>query len=241
MKQLNRSILFLTFFCISTASIAQYGARVKYNLNTFSGFDDYIEQSTAGSNDKIFASNIGIGLDYWFRLKNYRIEFLPEVTMGLKTSNEFDSNNIVSTTDFSSFGFNFNTQVYIFDLEGDCDCPTFSKQGPSLGKGIFLNISPGILYSTKAIDSELLDPASEESQVNFKIGVGIGYDIGISDLFTITPMFNYNLAFGLAFNDLENIGSLATKPSVIDSGMNQLQFQIRFGFRPDYVKSYGRR
>ena len=239
MSTIKKSILFILFISLSVTAFSQFGARVKYNLNTLSDFDSYIDANTNGNNDKIFASNIGVGLDYWFRLKKYRIEFLPEAHMGLKSSSTFDNKS--TNTDFSYFGVNFNTQIYLFDLEGDCDCPTFSKQGPSLSKGIFFNVSPGVLYSTKEIANEVVDPTIKSNQLNFKIGLGIGYDIGISDLFTITPMFNYNLVPGLSFNELQNIGSIPTKPPVIDSSLNQLQFQLRFGFRPDYVKSYGRR
>ncbi len=240
MKILKKAIPVIIFCFIFTSVFSQFGARAKYNLNTFSGFDQYIDDHTTGSNDKIFSSSIGFGLDYWFRLKNYRIEFLPEAHMGLKTSSTFNSQGTI--TNLSYFGFNFNTQIYLFDLEGDCDCPTFSKQGPSLKKGFFFNVSPGLLLTNKDIANELLDPPISSSHLNFKIGLGVGYDIGISDLFTITPMVSYNLTPGMLFNDLRNIGFVSpSSPSVIESSMNQLEFQLRFGFRPDYVKSYGRR
>lgn len=239
MNSLKTTILLLVFFVISSSLYSQFGVRTKYNINTFSGFDEYIDENTTGNNEKIFSANIGVGVDYWFRLKKYRIEFLPELHMGLKTSNTYE--NGANTTDFASLGFNFNTQVYLFDLEGDCDCPTFSKQGPSLSKGFFLNLSPGILYYTTNISDPLIDVDFANSEITFKIGVGVGYDIGISNLFTITPMFNYNLAPGVQFDELQIIGNISMDPPVIESGLNQLQFQLRFGFRPDYVKSYGRR
>ncbi|MCB9291906.1 MAG: hypothetical protein H6559_02055 [Lewinellaceae bacterium] len=31
-----------------------------------------------------------------------------------------------------------NANIYFLDLEGDCDCPTFSKSGGFLQKGLFL-------------------------------------------------------------------------------------------------------
>lgn len=239
MQSIKKSLLLLMLTFSVSYLFGQFGVRAKYNLNTLSGFDQYIEDNTTGNSDKIFASTLGVGADYWFRLKNYRIEFLPEVHIGLKSSTDFDSRN--TSTSLSYYGFNFNTQVYIFDLTGDCDCPTFSKQGPSLSKGIFVNVSPGILFNSKEISNDLVDPAMNSNHLNFKIGLGVGYDIGISNLFTITPMVMYNLAPGLLFNDLQAIGNIEPAPPTIESGLNQLQFQIRFGFRPDYVKSYGRR
>lgn len=236
---LSISLVFGFLFCTSNAD-AQFGLRSKYNLNTFSEWDNYIDANVNGNTDELFNSTIGIGLDYWFRLKKYRIEFLPEVHMGLKTSSEIP--NAGASANLSYYGFNFNSQIYIFDLEGDCDCPTFSKQGPSLNKGLFLNVSPGVLFSNKELSTETSDPPFSSSHLNFKIGVGVGYDIGITDLFTISPMVGYNIAPGAIFKELENIRTTPIEqPEVVKSNFNQIEFQIRFGFRPDYVKSYGRR
>jgi len=240
MKNAIRFFLFAFIFMYSTNAYSQFGVRGKYNVNSFSGFDNYIDSKVPGNNDKLFPSSIGLGLDYWFRLKNYRIEFLPEFHMGLKSESQITES---TSSNLVYYGFNFNTQVYLFDLEGDCDCPTFSKQGPSLKKGFFFNVSPGVLFMNKELSTETSDPPFKSNHINFKIGVGVGYDIGISDLFTITPMVNYNIVPGVNFNELSNISNSTPTPDpeVIDSGFRQLQFQLRLGFRPDYVKSYGRR
>ena len=228
----------ILLFSITDAS-AQFGLRAKYNMNSFSAWDEFLEQNYPGRNvDKIFPSNVEIGLDYWFRLKNLRIEFMPELAMGLKTNSTYPAAE--AETGFSYFAFNLNTQIYAFDLTGDCDCPTFSKQGPSLNKGFFINIAPGLIYNTKEISLETIDPSFESNQVNLRIGIGAGFDIGFSDLFTITPSIMYNLAPGITFNDLSNIQTGTTSADFFTSGLNQIQFQLRFGFRPDYVKSYGR-
>lgn len=238
MKYISATLVFLSILAFSSECYSQFGVRAKYNSNTFASFDDYLESNIQGSPDKIFSSTIGVGVDYWFRLKKYRIEFLPEVHLGLKSTTDYPS--IGASADLSYLGFNFNTQLYIFDLEGDCDCPTFSKQGPSLNKGIFLNISPGFIYNTKELSTETSDPPFQSDNINFKLGIGIGYDIGINDLFTITPMVSYNYTPGVAFDELENIRPNSTAEE-ISSSLNQLEFQVRLGFRPDYVKSYGRR
>lgn len=234
-KNIVLAVLLFTF----TDASAQFGVRTKYNLNSFSDWDEFLEQNINGDIDKIFPSNIEIGVDYWFRLKNQRIEFMPEVAMGLKTSSSYS--NVGAETDFSYFAFNVNTQIYAFDLTGDCDCPTFSKQGPSLNKGFFFAVSPGLLYNTKEISLETTETSYKSNQVNLRIGVGAGFDIGISDLFTITPSIQYNITPGVNFSALENVNVPPPLTSYsFNSGLNQIQFQIRFGFRPDYVKSYGR-
>jgi len=236
MNNLKFSLLILLFTFSVTAISAQYGVRAKYNLNTFSGFDDYIEENIRLDSDQIFSNNIGFGIDYWFRLKEHRVEFLPELHMGLKTTTTFD--DLEGSTDLTYIGFNFNTQVYIFDLKGDCDCPTFSKQGPSLGKRLFVNLSPGMIYNFKNVDNDLIDVPIENQEIVLKLGIGLGFDIGITDLFTITPMINYNWAPALGFDELAFIDPLTSTNPEISSSMNQIQFQLRFGFRPDYVKRY---
>lgn len=232
MNSLFRSfVLAILLFAVVDAS-AQFGVRAKYNMNSFSEWDNYLE-NLSGDVDKVFPTNIELGLDYWFRLKNYRIEFMPEVAMGLKTSSSYPTNT--STANFSYFAFNLNTHIYLFDLEGDCDCPTFSKQGPSLNKGFFFSLSPGLVYSNKDVPEGNFN----SNQINFRIGLGIGYDLGISDLFTITPMISYHLTPGLTYDGLTYI--YPPLPSNFPStSLKQIQFQLRFGFRPDYVKSYGR-
>ena len=229
------SLIFL-FICTSDLS-GQFGVRTKYNLNTFSNWDNFLKQNVNSSADKIFPSNIEIGVDYWFRLKNYRIEFMPEIAMGLKTQSTYPS--VGAETGFSYFAFNMNTHIYAFDLEGDCDCPTFSKQGPSLNKGFFFNIAPGLIYNSKEISIETTGPSFKSNQVNLRIGIGAGFDIGISDLFTITPIIMYNIARGINFDELSNINTGLPFDDTYASGLNQIQFQLRFGFRPDYVKVTG--
>ena len=147
MRPFLKSFLLLLFVLAFVDVSAQFGVRAKYNMNSFSDWDTFLEQAVPGEVDKVFPSNLEFGVDYWFRLKNHRIEFMPEVAMGLKTSSSYSA--VGADLSFSYFAFNFNTQIYAFDLVGDCDCPTFSKQGPSLNKGFFFSLAPGIIYNTK--------------------------------------------------------------------------------------------
>ena len=231
MQSLAKTFMLLLFTLVITEASAQFGVRAKYNLNSFSNWDTFLEQNVPGEVDKIFPSNIEIGVDYWFRLKNYRVEFMPEIAMGLKTSSTYSA--VGAETSFSYFAFNLNTQLYIFDLQGDCDCPTFSKQGPSLNKGFFFTIAPGLIYNTKEFSMETIDPSQESSQVNLRLGVGAGYDIGINDLITITPSIHYNIASGIDYIELMNLNPTGSNTELTTSGLNQMQFQLRFGFRPD--------
>ena len=128
-----------------------------------------------------------VGVDYWFRLKNLRVEFLPEARLS-RTVSRFDTeNNGNFSVDLNRFYFNFNTHIYPFDFKGDCDCPTWSKEGPTLKKGLFIRLSPGAMYRS-ATDGVELDTPGYTSALRMTMGAGLGFDIGISDFLTITPL-----------------------------------------------------
>jgi hypothetical protein len=129
-----------------------------------------------------------VGLDYWFRLKKRRIEFSPELSFS-KFQSGFDVNELSHTV----VGFHFNTDIYVFDLASDCNCPTFSKDGNFFSKGFFVEIAPGAIMSSNKFSQG--DPRFETNiGEEFAFGgyAGVGLDLGFSDLFTITPIFRYH-------------------------------------------------
>ena len=71
--------LLLCFLLAGSISMqAQFGASVKYQSNSFDKWDDFLA-TESGSEESIIGNSLEIGLNYWFRLKNQRIEFLPEL------------------------------------------------------------------------------------------------------------------------------------------------------------------
>ena len=126
-----------------------------------------------------------IGLTYWFRLKKRRIEFAPELSAA-----KFKSNFEEVEFQHQQFSFFFNTDFYIFDLKSDCNCPTWSKDGNLFSKGFFIELSPGVTAFRNKISSEL-GQNKEGTEFTIGGGIGAGLDLGITDLFTITPIFRY--------------------------------------------------
>lgn len=225
-------LLFLAVLSISSVD-AQFGISSKYQLNSFK-YDEI------GYNDQ----SIEYGLNYWFRLKNKRVEFLPEVFYASAFNDEtitfapqsFESNQR------TAYGLNLHTQIYPLDFEGDCNCPTFSKQGSFVEKGFHWIISPGIAYQNlEANISEGASPSETftTSGVNFRMGMGLGLDIGLRDIVTISPFVIYNMDFGTAFpTAVESQGSLVQGNDVTNT-IKRWNIGIRIMFRPDYVKQNG--
>lgn len=128
-----------------------------------------------------------IGLDYWFRLKKRRIEFSPEISFA-NFHSEFENGSI----QHRQGSFQFNTDIYLFDLASDCHCPTFSKSGNFFSKGFFVEISPSVSYLSNQLANETpVKITNHGNSFNFGGSVGTGLDLAFSDLFTITPLFRY--------------------------------------------------
>ena len=220
----------IAIFTLTTLSLsAQFGINGAYRLNNAEQW-----KLTPFSSNQELAEFLGngpaVGIDYWFRLKNVRIEFLPELNAGFyhSTISEVDGKSSVG-----QFSFFFNTNIYFLNFKGDCDCPTFSKHGPPLSKGVFFQLSPGVSYWN-------LDHTSGELEVKadataFNIGAGLGLDIGLSDLVTITPVIGLRYTPSVTWDGLSKANGGIKEWILGDETSNifQTNLGIRLGFRLD--------
>ena len=169
-------------------SYGQFSVNVKYLFGQSDILDEY-----RFSQDGIHAA-----LEYGFRLKEKRLEFHP----GLGYRFTFFNHEEGGTSEqdkygyFNSIDLDFNTLIYPFDFGGDCDCPTWSKEGNLIKKGFFLEVSPGLAYQTLHREYypvegfEHITP-STYSNLALKVSIGVGLDIGLSEQFTLTPLFSW--------------------------------------------------
>ncbi len=163
-----------------------------------------------------------VGMDYWFRLKKRRIEFTPEVSFA-NFKQSFSGGEMA----MRQFGFHFNTAVYLFDLASDCNCPTFSKDGNVLGKGFFLEVSPGITYLSNEFAGETtVGPYYPEKSMAFGGSIGAGLDIGFSDLFTVTPLARFY--FYPSTNSLDNLQPEGIEETEVKQIFAGLRFRFHF-------------
>lgn len=171
-----------------------------------------------------------IGIDYWIPMITYRVDFLPE--LNYSQLQEVTIDGLSANFNQNWFSFFLNTNIYLLDLEGDCDCPTFSKSGNFFEKGFFVQASPGISYLSQSIDFG--DNQFETESLAYSLGVGIGLDIGISDFFTITPLATYRYHLPVEWEALNELaGEIPNDYGVLssESSINQLHVGLRLGFR----------
>ena len=175
----------------------------------FGQFGINARYQTAESASGISQKGIHAGLEYHFRLKSNRIEFHPMLGYRKSFANDGDIGY------YTSLDFDFNTAIYPFDFEGDCNCPTFSKQGALVKKGFFFELQPGIGYQT--IKHSVLGNA-ESSNMVFKLGGAAGLDIGMSDHWTLTPFVSGTRIFSGEWEVLQ-----------VDGANGELDARLQFG------------
>ncbi len=144
-------------------------------------------------------------IEYYFRLKQKRIEFHPG--LGYR----FTWNTSDTDGHFNSVDFDMNTAIYPFDYAGDCHCPTFSKGGDLFKKGFFLELDPGVGYQMfTRLRSDPDDPSRlpiHSDNVVGKIGGAAGLDIGLSDFITVTPLLSMTYLTSSKWEGLNKDGS----------------------------------
>jgi|GEM_PF-191152 len=233
LENMNTLKVLVCFFLFVNVSSAQFGASVRYSQNTAKNWNS-IYQTFSEDETKLFDSGLEFGLNYWFRLKNYRVEFLPEISYAsLKSENLV--NVRANSHALTSYNFNFNVQIYALDFEGDCNCPTWSKDGDLIKKGFYWLLSPGI--SKHNISSKFLleDENIEDTSItSFRLGAGLGLDIGINDFLTVSPFAIYNINFGNNWENQTTTYDSSLPSENNSSSINQLQVGMRVIFRPDY-------
>jgi hypothetical protein len=213
------TILFLLFF-IPFTSTAQIGISVGGTLNKAEGW--VIKDLNNNATYNLPGNSYFLSLNYEFTDKNYRIAIVPEI------GGAFFKNGIVDLGTFTNktFRLQLNTHIYFLDFKGDCDCPTFSKRGSPLKKGLFFNVSPGISYFANTVNPS--SPITDHF-IKPNIGLGLGYDIGLTQNITLTTFTNAYIFPKLTWPGLINllaVPSVGNKTADGETNLTQIQAGI---------------
>ena len=181
-------ILLLTLVLFPAVLGAQWSVRAGYMAGQSDMLDDLAIQQSGP---------YGM-LEYGFRLKQKRVEFHPGIGYRLAPGAENPEGRL------NAFLVDFAVAVYPFDFGGDCNCPTFSKDGETFKKGFFLAITPGLAlqqFKRTANLPGIPEPAtSTDDQLSGTLGLSAGLDLGLSDRWTLTPLVSYTRYFSTTFD-----------------------------------------
>lgn len=228
LQYLNTAVIFLLFMIIGQSASGQFGLRTKYFRNNVADEVSQAYNTINAADDEILNTGFGIGIDYWLRLKNKRIEFLPEIEFTKSGSSIASELAPIKNIGNTTIGININTRVYPMDFEGDCDCPTFSNQSTLIKKGFYFEFSPGASFNELNYDLAQIDGTYQSLDfryLSYKLGLGVGLDIGVSNLLTINPYARYNYHFVSGSANILDIEKAYGNLSQVELG---LRFAIRF-------------
>ncbi len=176
------------------------------------------------THQRLFPFIAGVGADYWFRLKKYRLEFLPSIGYQLNRHTLEPDNAASSNLTWTVLELYQGINYYPFDFANDCMCPTFSKQGQFFKKGFYISFGPGLALSR-------LSNNIAQKVIHQAIGFarfGIGFDLGISDLLTLSPTVQYQIGQHINWSNYFN--SSTAEDLNIYSGLHG---SLRLGWRLD--------
>lgn len=216
---------FFLGFLSPFTSIAQIGISAGGIFNKAAGW--VITDRNNNTTYDLPGNSFFLSLDYEFSSKNYRIAIVPEI------GGAFYKNEMVDLGTFTNktIRFQLNTHIYFLDFRGDCDCPTFSKKGNPLKKGLFLNVSPGVGYFANTI--EPLTSNSTDYFIAPNIGAGLGYDIGINENITFTTFTNAYFFSRLTWPGLIHLLAIPSTGNKTANGVTNLS-QIQAGIALRY-------
>lgn len=229
-------LTWLFFACLICTGSAQFAIGGRYTHIAHGYWHEAFEDANGEYADQATS----IYGTYWFRLKEKRVEFLPEVGYYGSINKNVGSG---PPNHMRAVYFQFNTDIYFLDFGNDCNCPTFSKQSDVIKRGVFLEVSPGV--EMRKLDIDFVEDGQLATRT-FKntvprVSGGLGLDIGFSDLITVTPHAGITYAFGTTWEGVEEF--LDVPPGNITNSRrdNDLIFYggVRVLLRPDYVS--GRR
>ena len=220
-----KKIFLILLLFIPFTSNAQIGIAAGGTLNRAKGW--IITDLNNNMKYDLPGNSLFFNLNYEFSIQNYRIAFVPEIGGALFENDIIDLGTFINKT----IRFQLNTHIYFLDFKGDCDCPTFSKKGNPLKKGLFLNISPGISYFANTV--ETLSSNITDNLIKPNIGAGLGYDIGVNKNITLTTFANTYLFSGLPWPGLSNLLAIPSTGNKTANGVTNLS-QIQAGITLRY-------
>lgn len=219
-----RKFLLFCLLLLTTLAQAQVGIRAGYGKTSFDKWEGFAYRLIDVNQASFLNSGMNFGVDYWFRLKKRRIEFMPELGYTQFSTTTVDGIKY----SLSSINTYFNVHIYPLDLAEDCDCPTFSKQGNTIKKGFFIHAAPLLRYQLQeAAGSKTL--SGNAFAFGFRAGAGI--DIGLSDFLTLTPMVAYESTAQSKWKDLATFDINPPSDPDISSSGTGLYGMLRLGFR----------
>jgi hypothetical protein len=167
-----------------------------------------------------------LDLEYAFPFKQLRMELVPGLALSKLSTPEILGVNTTSTW----YSAHLQWRIYPFDLQGDCNCPTFSRKGNLLQKGFWVAAIGGVTAMDNRINFDILQGVSIRRSLSVMGGVQAGLDLGLSEVLTLSPFLGFNYLPAVSWPELSTLLAselLVTAPGE-KSPVRILQLGMRF-------------
>ncbi len=218
------TLLSFSFLTTTLSAQLQGGLSGNYFLQSIPEWESAIFGNR--SNERLLNKGYGAELDFKVAgFENYRVQFHINAQR-----NQFRSDWGNRALKLDQNVLSLTSKIFILSLEADCDCPTFSRDAGILEKGFFVEISPGISTFNGKIEDDFI--ISEDKGTAFKLGIGMGLEIGFNDYVTISPFVRFNRYFNMEWEGLQtDIAGIDNVPDPIEGSDTTPLNQFSAGLR----------
>ncbi len=213
---MKRILLIYLFIFFAFNAFNQIGIKAAYLSSDFSNIErDIISDSRVD----IFSNGFMTGLYYSIGINGKGINLLPEIGIGF-----YNSIAALNPYKLQQIFIGVPVKFYPLNLEGDCGCPDFSLRNKFFEKHFFMFFNNAVFYNGKSM-------TNDENQVwdnyfSFKIGLGAGITIPLTQIIRVEPFLSYNWGFNDKWVPAMLNGERVEAKSI---NYTQSEFGIRLG------------
>ena len=235
-----KSLFLILCVLLSFHLSGQFGVSAYYQNFTAPEWEAALGRLDTGKESVPFVrQGYRVGVDYWVKpFEDTRITLQPELSYSRSEKSEFTEGATTLTRNYNyqSLNLGLPVNVYLFDLEGDCDCPTWSKSEPFFKKGFFLQLMPAMHFNRYQanLSDDTAEVGFQSNSTNFSLAGGAGLDIGFSDLVTLSPTVRYVHHFNKSWSNLLERFDQPDPNPVYDADPAGWELGLRLGIRLDY-------
>ncbi len=179
------------------------------------------------------------GLSYSIPFKKVGISLVPELNyvkfraFGWDNTILPNQERMYQTIELHNIALLINSNIYIFNLKGECKKETFGADVKYFKRGFHIQTGPGIVLSHKSIEQYALGVRPSKSTVNslnFAVVAGIGFDLKVSKRLMISHFVRYKW---IAPQDWVELSDILTSQEPVhnnSSSINNLEYGLRLTY-----------
>jgi hypothetical protein len=153
-----------------------------------------------------------MGLEYELPIAKLRMALVPGLQLARLSTPEI----VGVHTRSSWYSALLQWRIYPMDIRGDCNCPTFSRKGSIIKKGLWMGAAAGLTAMDNRIMFDQLQGVRIQRSLSYQAVLTAGLDLGLSDHLGVSPFIALTYFPKVSWTALSTLMApeiLATPPS----------------------------